>query len=433
MHWDCLEELKKLWENSIDSIVTDPPYWLSFMWKKWDYDVPSLDIRKEALRVLKPWGHLLAFAWSRTYHRMAVNIEDAGFDIRDQIMWIYGSWFPKSHNIWKAVDKLQGNERKNAWVTIYPDWSRWRETAKHFWWNYLWWKSLNTKWNSPREWRGTALKPAHEPIVVARKPLSEKTVAKNVLKRGTGGINIDGSRVWSKITHTVGSWDTHNKWDSRENENWQFNKDIRKGKRENPPWRFPANIILEDCDEVKECFPKNAKSWKISKEYKQNMRFDVSKEWKGWYLNSDNCYWDEWSASRYFKRIKYCPKASKKERNKWLENMEWKYVARSNQAKAELKRWNTDFDLDDGAKHNKVKKLKNYHPTVKPIELMRYLVKLVTPAWWIVLDPFMWSWTTGIACKEEWFQFSGIEKDEWYFDIATNRILWECETLSFDL
>ena len=147
---DCLEKLKELDDNSIDSIVTDPPYGLSFMGKKWDYDVPSVEIWEECMRVLKPGGHLLSFAGSRTYHRMAVRIEDAGFEIRDQIMWIYGSGFPKSHNIGHKVDEYQG-------------------------------------------W-GTALKPAHEPIVMARKPF-KGSVADNVLEWGTGGINIDDSRI----------------------------------------------------------------------------------------------------------------------------------------------------------------------------------------------------------------------------------------------
>ena len=204
---DNIEKLRELPDNFVDSIITDPPYGLSFMNKKWDYDVPSIDFWKEALRVLKPGGHVLSFGGTRTYHRMVVNMEDAGFEIRDQIMWVYGSGFPKSHNIGKAVDKIEGNDREIV-----------REETTSFKVNNT--KENNvinvgtfannfskqtdengyrintiTKGQSDYEGWGTALKPANEPICVARKPLSEKTIAENVLKHGTGGINIDGCRI----------------------------------------------------------------------------------------------------------------------------------------------------------------------------------------------------------------------------------------------
>ncbi len=197
IHGDCLEEMKKLDANSVDSIVTDPPYGLSFMGKKWDYDVPSQEIWEECLRVLKPGGYLLAFAGTRTQHRMAVRIEDAGFEIRDMIAWVYGSGFPKSLNIGKAVDKLQGNEREVVGTSRAG--SKERDGYKGdmaimpFETETI---DLDvTKGTSEWEGWGTALKPALEPITVARKPLSEKTVAENVLTHGTGGINIDQCRV----------------------------------------------------------------------------------------------------------------------------------------------------------------------------------------------------------------------------------------------
>ena len=197
---DCLEKLKDLDDNSVDSIVTDPPYGFSFMGKKWDYDVPNIDIWKECYRVLKYGGHLLAFGGSRTYHRLAVNVEDAGFEIRDQIMWIYGSGFPKSHNVGKAVDKIQGNKRdlirkRKDGVSKINDNGIYRINALGKNEVGMLKEYDETKGNSQWEGWGTALKPSHEPIVMARKPLSEKSVADNVLKWGTGGINIDESRI----------------------------------------------------------------------------------------------------------------------------------------------------------------------------------------------------------------------------------------------
>ena len=195
---DCIDKLKELDDNSVDSIVTDPPYVLSFMGKTWDYDVPSQEIFEECLRVLKPGGHLLSFAGSRTYHRMAVRVEDAGFEIRDQIMWIYGSGFPKSMNIGKAVDKKNGNEREVVGEQIIPykDKNRSVLPSERGWnTNSLKTRFVITKGQSEWEGWGTALKQAHEPIVMARKPLSEKTIVDNVLEWGTGGINIDESRI----------------------------------------------------------------------------------------------------------------------------------------------------------------------------------------------------------------------------------------------
>ena len=186
---DCLDKLKDLKDNSVDSIVTDPPYGLSFMGKKWDYDVPSQEIWEECLRVLKPGGHLLAFAGSRTYHRMAVRIEDAGFEIRDQIMWVYGSGFPKSLDIGKGVDKKLGNVREI--VGENPNHRVRNNNMKEM---LIANNPIMTKGTSEWEGWGTALKPAHEPIVMARKPFTG-TVVDNVLEWGTGGINIDASRI----------------------------------------------------------------------------------------------------------------------------------------------------------------------------------------------------------------------------------------------
>ena len=233
---DCLEELKTFADNKFDAIITDPPYGLSFMGKKWDYDVPSVEIWKECLRVLKPGGHLLSFSSARTYHRMVVNVEDAGFEIRDQIMWVYGSGFPKNHNVGKAVDKLLGNERQVVGTTT----TNVGMQGGNFTNGSASGEITITKGQSDWEGWGTALKPAHEPIVLARKPLSEKTVAENVLKWGTGAINIDKSRVPTDEPITINTFDNGAKpfgdavgepYTSRQSEG-----------------RFPANFIHDGID-----------------------------------------------------------------------------------------------------------------------------------------------------------------------------------------
>ena len=193
-HGDNIQVLKTLPDNSVDSVVTDPPYGLKFMGKQWDYDVPSVELWKECYRVLKPGGYLLSFGSSRTYHRMAVKVEDAGFEIRDQIMWVYGSGFPKSHNVGKAVDKILGNEREI--ISIKPNHKKGMnfkyDNDRGGW--LVNDEIVETKGSSEWEGFGTALKPAHEPIVMARKPF-KGSVAENVLKWNTGGINIDKCRI----------------------------------------------------------------------------------------------------------------------------------------------------------------------------------------------------------------------------------------------
>ena len=253
---DSIKELKNFPDNYFHSVVTDPPYGLSaarnsgkkskggFMGKKWDYDVPSVELWTEVFRVLKEGGYLLSFAGTRTQHRMAVNIEDAGFEIRDMIAWVYGSGFPKSHNIGKAVDKLQGyermiiGERKVLDMTGGNYKNTFDKTDKQF---------DITKGSSEWEGWGTALKPALEPITMARKPF-KTSVAENVLKNGVGGINIDGCRVKGKprTTHIDGNYDSANNkiYGKREG-----------GKLDVPQGRFPANFIHDGSDEVKDLFP----------------------------------------------------------------------------------------------------------------------------------------------------------------------------------
>jgi site-specific DNA-methyltransferase (adenine-specific) len=207
---DCLEVMRTLPDCSVDAVVTDPPYGLSFMGKKWDYDVPSVEVWAECLRVLKPGGHLLAFAGTKTQHRMACRIEDAGFEIRDMIAWVYGSGFPKSLDVSKAIDKAAGVEREVVGDGPYAA-RRPRPTAETNIEGAEYGFGAGHPITAPapdaaRQWSGwgTALKPAMEPITMARKPLSG-TVAETVLQHGTGAINVDGCRVGTEAV-TINTW-----------------------------------------------------------------------------------------------------------------------------------------------------------------------------------------------------------------------------------
>ena len=419
LHGDCLEEMRAMEDSSVDSVVTDPPYGISFMGKKWDYDVPKVEVWEEALRVLKPGGHLLSFAGARTYHRMAVNIEDAGFEIRDQIMWVYGSGFPKSLNIGKAVDKLQGNERDYVGEIVRGDVQKAKLSGNTFAKAdanknnkdiFGYGTEVLTKGNTEHEGWGTALKPAHEPIVMARKPLSEKTIAKNVLKWGTGGINVDGCRVGTNPQYKYNADKNGTTFHGKQGERIKQTAE-KKGSEViiSTKGRFPANFIHDGSDEVVGLFPET-KSGGGDRTGKQKGELfngigDTGKE-RPFKASSG-------SASRFF----YCAKASKSERNAGLEGFEEKCVERIRQNKT-----NPENSLKTGS--GKVRNVKpaNHHPTVKPIKLMQYLTRLITPKGGTVLDPYMGSGTTGIACKKEGFEFIGIELDEVYFKIANARI-----------
>jgi len=486
---DCIEELKKLPDNSIDSIVTDPPYELGFMGKEWDKSgiANNPKLWKEALRVLKPGGHILSFGGTRTYHRMAVAIEDAGFEIRDCIFWCYGSGFPKSHNIGKAIDKKLGNKRKvvgertdgayspgtaNQGINEYTALKLSKENnsnpkrGEDF--------GKITKGNSKWEGWGTALKPAVEPIVLGRKPLSEKTIVDNVLKHGTGGINIDDSRVTlgdnEKVVRNFNDFSN------------QYGAEVGIGKipllksEATPQGRFPANLILECiCDEVIEgkeevvsihdaptgtfaggeqdrgsiknyrernvgktiihtnpdcpCYVLDEQSGDLSRGKKRIVKGGGHQEGgmvggKSKKIIPTIDYGDKGGASRFFKeiegdRIFYAAKASKSERNNGLEGFEEKPGGALVGNNIETQNPGNKI----GAEPNKqVQNTKNNHPTVKPVKLMKYLIKLITPPNGTVLDPFMGSGTTGVAAKLEGFNFVGIEKEEEYIKIAEARI-----------
>ena len=416
---DSLEKLKELPDNSVDSVVTDPPYGLSFMGKKWDYDVPSVAIWRECLRVLKPGGWLLSFAGTRTQHRMAVNIEDAGFEIRDMIAWVYGSGFPKSHNVGKAIDKLQGNEREVVGEYQHPDGKKRNinnhkpnvevRLADHSYGYNTSGFIEQTKGNSDWEGWGTALKPALEPITVARKPLSEKSVAENVLKWGTGGINIDESRVATEemiTNHSRSAESAISKGkygDSSEQETHQTD-----GQQLG---RFPANLIHDGSEEVTELFPNNNPSCKSPSTAKPESKFRPG---QGNYQPQGTIYPNDegTSAARFF----YCPKASKSDRDEGLDKFQ---EVECGMMDDDAYQWRDDVP---NGRSTKKPIRKNFHPTVKPTELMKYLVRLVTQKGGTVLDPFMGSGSTGKACKLLGYDFIGIEIDPEYIEIAKARI-----------
>jgi DNA modification methylase len=356
---DCRERLKELPDCSVDSIVTDPPYELGFMGKSWDASGVAYDVTvwQECLRVLKHGGHLLSFGGSRTYHRMACAIEDAGFQIRDQIMWVYGSGFPKSLN----VGKQDGCEEWDGW--------------------------------------GTALKPAHEPIVLARKPL-DGTVANNVLTHGVGGINIDGCRV-------AGEPVPINKL-----EEWSgFGQKIEPNYEQqiNTQGRFPANFIHDGSDEVLQLFPDSkGGAYPAKRGQAVNTDFASGQETEGGF----RAMGDSGSAARFF----YCAKASKKDRNEGLDGFaEWTW-------KDQGFRDNDSTHLSPRAGAGRTSSNANHHPTVKPTDLMRYLCRLITPSNGTVLDPFTGSGSTGKAAVLEGFNFIGVEQSAEYIAIAQARI-----------
>jgi site-specific DNA-methyltransferase (adenine-specific) len=407
---DCLEVLKTFPDNSIEAVVTDPPYGLSFMGKKWDYDVPSVEVWKEVLRVLKPGGHLLSFGGTRTYHRMVVNIEDAGFEIRDQIQWLYGSGFPKSHDVSKGIDKAAGAEREVLETKSMPDIrsssvnGEYQPLAKGK--PPMEFKVTAPSTDAAKQWEGwgTALKPANEPIVLARKPLEKGlTIAQNVQKWGTGGLNIDACRVGTEQTVTrrgitqegPGGWKTVG-----------FSKPTEKL---NSPGRFPANLILDEtAAEMLDAQSRNLKGPGNTKRSDQkqitgNIEFTGGKSFSIPGVN--NYPGQEGGASRFF----YVAKASKSERNRGLEDLEEVTI---NDGRV--------TPIDNAFQRGETKR-QNSHPTVKPIKLMTYLIKLIIPPGGIVLDPYMGSGTTGLACKEPGIEFVGIEREPEYFSIAKKR------------
>ena len=416
---DCLEVLAGLPENSVDTCITDPPYELGFMGKKWDSSGIAFqpETWQAVFRVLKPGAILLAFGGTRTYHRLVCAIEDAGFEIRDTIAWVYGSGFPKSFDISKGIDKRAGAEREVVGykeTSSYPD-----SDGVAYYKNRT--KSEGTQvatggmpeitapstpeaqlWDG---W-GTALKPAFEPIVVAMKPVDGNFV-NNALTWGVAGYWIDGGRV-----------EYQSEQDKLEGQSARksLTKDTMfsiggydRSERSQLTGRFPANLIHDGSDEVLEVFPetKSGGGDKANKKplARQSQVFET--------VDHSNWQPDSGSASRFF----YCAKASRAERNAGLEGMPEKERVDYGGFHSEQGLINNNRNPENRTP------MQNHHPTVKPLALMRYLVRLTkTPTGGVVLDPFMGSGSTGIACELEGREFIGIEREPEYVAIAERRI-----------
>ena len=427
-HGDCLEVLRGMEADSVDAVVTDPPYGLSFMGKGWDYEVPTEDVWRECLRVLKPGGHLLAFAGTRTQHRMAVRIEDAGFEIRDMIAWVYGSGFPKSMDVSKAIDKAAGvtgtyGDPKSAAHAGWIDRGKMRGGEGHEGYQRPWMANPSAVSNAARKYEGasdaarqwdgwgTALKPALEPITVARKPLVG-TVAANVLQHGTGAINVDGCRVPTEEAIPVMKSTGGRKFEQTHTQPDRRNQQVGVQTQ----GRWPANLIHDGSDEVVGLFPQTT-----SGSRKAGRHVVAGGQGRyGEFAEGDlpEVIGDSGSAARFF----YCAKASKADRDEGCEGLEERgrsevYGTGMNAA--------TKCDLANGHTPESVEARplrRNIHPTVKPTALMRYLCRLVTPPNGIVLDPFMGSGSTGKAAILEGFRFVGIEREADYIEIARARI-----------
>lgn len=415
LHGNNLDILPTLPDNSIDSIVTDPPYELGFMGKKWDSSgiAYSVELWQQCLRVLKPGGHLLSFGGTRTWHRVAVGIEDAGFEIRDSMAWLYGSGFPKSLDVSKAIDKAAGAEREVIGFRTSPYTASFTSLNKslenHVDENSYRQVPLSAP-STPeaQQWQGwgTALKPAFEPIVVARKPI-EGTVANNVLKYGTGGLNIDGSRIAGEVSSVpMAEWSRSGTTGSTDKRSGEMSQPHSQG-------RWPANIILDPY--TAELLDEQSGQTKSRAGLLSNPNF------KG-FLGSDSTdrseatmqgHNDAGGASRFF----YVAKASKRDRNEGLDELLETTAADMVDREPDSAGMNSPR-----AGAGRTSGAKNFHPTVKPTTLMEYLIKLVTPPGGVVLDPFTGSGSTGKAAILQGFDFIGIEMTEEYLSIIEGRL-----------
>lgn len=345
------------------------------MGKQWDHGVPGKDFWAEYFKVAKPGAMLLAFGGTRTYHRLACAIEDAGWEIRDCIMWVYGSGFPKSTNISKAIDKGLGKERKVVGGVQRSGKAR-NSMSGGFAGTY---SETEAGCDESAKWEGwgTALKPAWEPIIMARKPF-KGACYKNVMEHGTGGINIDGCRVPTEDNLNGGAYAKDGSARHDGEESWRYKREGGPGDYVQPVGRFPANLIHDGSDEVRECFPD-------SKGQQGDLKGHVKSR-----KSPNGCFGEMAPALDYEKRVEDDTSAAR-----------FFYAAKANKK-----------DRGEG----------NNHPTVKPTELMRYLCRLVTPPGGTVLDPFCGSGSTGKAATLEGFDFVGMEREAEYVEIAERRV-----------
>lgn len=415
---DCLEVMKDWPDNCVDTIITDPPYGLSFMGKKWDYDVPCVKTWLECLRVLKPGGTLLCFAGSRTQHRMAVNVEDAGFILKDCIMWLYGSGFPKAMDISKQLQKKSGKEpvvvgqakhgacniaNGNTFSDDNYEWKRHFDITAPT-------DAAAVLWNG---WKSHGLKPAYEPILVAMKP-NEGSYANNALKHGVSGLNIDGARIPTCGEQVI----RKGKLCDIRGGNWVGSNSKRRDdlgiqiKKTPPQGRFPANVLLDEVAakmlDEQSGIRKSGGGGKIKGGAKRRVNTYGQYAARSGIRQADSGY-----ASRFF----YCAKACPAERNARCEELPVKQKVFNGQSEKSSK------ELKDVEDRFTTKPSSNHHPTVKPLKLIEYLCTLTkTPTGGVVLDCFGGSGTTALACINTGREYILIEKDPEYCEIANKRI-----------
>lgn len=432
---DCLNILPTFDADSVDAVVTDPPYGLTankkggsgeaslnlnspagrsrvttgggFMGKQWDHGVPGIAFWQAALRVAKPGAHLLAFGGTRTHHRLMCAIEDAGWAIRDCMMFLYGSGFPKSLDVSKAIDKAAGAEREKISASgglhnnrnLNDDgWSKIGSDTPEM-------DGRDPVTDAARQWSGwgTALKPAWEPIIMARKPLIG-TVAANVERYGTGGINVEGCRLSADGLHEVvqGAQDS-----------WGLRKE--NGKYEVPSGRFPTNLLLDE--DAAAMLDQQSGDLGVSSN-RGGIALKESSGYGGGWADRDlrgTAFGDSGGASRFF----YVAKASRSEREEGCENL----PPRTGAAAVDRQEGTAALNSPRTGAGRTASKVRNHHPTVKPLALMRYLCRLITPPRGLVLDPFCGSGSTGCAAAELGFRFIGVESDEEYAEIARARFV----------
>lgn len=456
LHGEARETLAEFPDASVDAVVTDPPAGISFMGKVWDHDHGGRDgwieafavTFSECFRVLKPGAHALVWALPRTSHWTATALEDAGFEIRDVVTHHFGTGFPKSLDVSKAIDKAAGVKRKVVGTKVgQPGYSlKHQDTG-----GYVTSEKRNQlegaltgrggdgsldnaegecaitapATDDAKQWKGwgTALKPATEHWILARKPLIG-TVAANVQEHGTGALNVDGCRVEGVVPQTVHGVS------SRQGEVYGKFRDAPELSIVNPAGRWPPNLLLthavdcgEDCAEecpVREMdqqsgFTKDGVAVQRHGGGQKLFGGIAPGASKGAGKRADQSYKGSGGASRFFPRFRYQAKASRKERNAGLEGM-------PERRKAQLQGALGDRELDDVSARYLSQPMANVHPTVKPIDLMRWLCRLVAPPGGVVLDPFMGSGSTGVACAAEGLRFVGIEREEEYVQLAAHRV-----------